>query len=74
MLVLKLLSVFELKGGNGSFFLLISPVPKRDSLWFIVTESDQVVVIHGDIYSFDSVRVWVEVSPNGSARDRVPNY
>ena len=46
MLILELLSVFELKRNNWSFFLLVGPVPKRNSLWLIITKSYEILVVN----------------------------
>ena len=46
MLILELLSVFELKGNNWTFFLFVGPVPKRNSLRLIVTKGYEVLVVN----------------------------
>lgn len=46
MLILELLSIFELKRNNRTFFLFVGPVPKRYSLWLIITKSYKILVVN----------------------------
>jgi len=46
MLILELLSVFELKRNNWSFLFLVGPVPKRNSLWLVIAKSHEILVVN----------------------------
>ena len=74
MLVLEFRSVLELQTHDGSLFLLVGPVPQRNCLWLIVSESNKVIVISRDIDCLHTVRVRVEVCADGCARNGVPYY
>ena len=45
-LVLVSLSSQELDRADRAFFLLIGPVPKRYSLWLIITKSYKILVVN----------------------------
>jgi hypothetical protein len=62
VLILELNRILELEGHNWTFFLLISPVPKRDSLWLVITQGDQVLVVHRQIKAFDTIGVRIQKS------------
>ena len=49
MLILVLLGIFELKRNNWSFLLLVGPVPKRNSLWLVITKSYEILVVNRQI-------------------------
>lgn len=74
MLVLEFRGVLELQTHDGSLFLLVGPVPQRNCLWLIVSESNKVIVISRDIDCLHTVRVRVEVCADGCARNGVPYY
>ena len=74
MLVMEFRGVLELQTHDGSLFLLVGPVPQRNCLWLIVSESNKVIVISRDIDCLHTVRVRVEVCADGCARNGVPYY
>ena len=74
MLVQEILSLLELQTNNGSLLLFIGPVPERYCLRNIVSESNKVIVISGDINGVHTVRVRVEVRADGCPRNGVPHY
>lgn len=73
MLVLEFRGVLELQTHDGSLFLLIGPVPQRNCLWLIVSESNKVIVISRDVDGLHTVRVRVEICADGCPRNGVPH-
>jgi hypothetical protein len=73
VLVLVSLSSQELNTANRTFFLLVSPVPKRHSLIGVSSESNDVLVVSGEIHVSDTIGMGVQVSTDRSSSSRIPN-
>jgi len=73
VLVLELLGVLVLLADDRTFFFFICPVPKRNSLRAVSSESYNVTIVHRQIDSLHSVRMRVKVCSYWSSRDRIPD-
>jgi hypothetical protein len=73
VLVLVSLSSQELNTANRTFFLLVSPVPKRHSLIGVSSESNDVLVVSREIHVSDTIGMGVQVSTDRSSSSRIPN-
>ena len=73
VLVLELNGVLELEGDDWSLLSLVCPVPKRNCLRLIITQGDQILIVHGQIEAFDSIRMRVQERPHWGSRDGVPD-
>jgi hypothetical protein len=73
VLVLVSFSSQELNTANRTFFLLISPVPKRHSLIGVSSESNDVLVVSGEIHVSDTIGMGVQVSTDRSSSSGIPN-
>ena len=73
VLVLVSLSSQELNTANRTFFFLVSPVPKRHSLISVSSESNDVLVISGEIHVSDTIGMGVQVSTDRSSSSGIPN-
>jgi len=73
VLVLVSLSSQELNTANRTFFFLVSPVPKRHSLIGVSSESNDVLVVSGEIHVSDTIGMGVQVSTDRSSSSGIPN-
>lgn len=67
VLILELNCILVLQRYNGSILLLIGPIPKRDRLRLIVSQSCQVSVISREVQAPDTIGVRVQEGPHWCA-------
>lgn len=73
VLVLVGLGPQELHRADGSFFLLVGPVPQRHRLISVSSQGHDVLVVSGQVHVGHTIRVGVEVSADGRSSGRIPN-
>lgn len=74
MLVLELLSVLVLLADDGAFLFFVGPVPERNSLGTVSTQSNDVAVVHRQVNGLNTIRVRIEVGTHRCTRDRIPDH
>ena len=73
MLILKLFRVFELQWNYWTIFFSICPIPKRNSLWLIISKGYQILVIHRKIKASYTIWMRVQESSDWYSWIRIPH-